>query len=69
MCVVMEPYVTSEGLSLWQVLAVNEERVCVCVCVVMEQYATSEGLLLWQVLAVNEEGLCVCVCCDGAVCH
>jgi len=29
-CVVMEPYVTSEGLSLWQVLAVNEERVCVC---------------------------------------
>jgi len=29
-CVVMDPYVTSEGLSLWQVLAVNEERVCVC---------------------------------------
>ena len=65
MCVVMEPYVTSEGLLLWQVLAVNEERVCVCV--VMEPYVTSEGLSLWQVLAVNEER--VCVCCDGAVRH
>jgi len=62
----MEQYVTSEGLLLWQVLAVNEERVCVCVCV-MEPYVTSEGLLLWQVLAVNEER--VCVCCDGAVRH
>jgi len=29
-CVVMEQYATSEGLLLWQVLAVNEEGLCVC---------------------------------------
>ena len=30
MCVVMEQYATSEGLLLWQVLAVNEEGLQRC---------------------------------------